>query len=323
MPERSVIVITRDTDVTADLVMYELASRDVSVLRFDLADFPERMWKTTHIAGGHHEFTGSLVHNHHSVDLDSIQAIWYRKPSQFQIHEEMTDTEHEWAAAEASNGLGGVLTSLPNVRWINHPHRSAAAELKPHQLATAAASGLTIPDTLITNDPDEARSFCHTHRKTGVVYKPMRGGPGTERNQSVVLRTTMVTEDDITDGVRRTAHLFQTLVDTVYAVRVTIVGSHLFAVRLDTPPGTLDWREIPASDITYTPVSVPDMVANGIHQMMTHLGLVYAAPDFLVDRDGLWWFIGDLNPNGQWAWIAGHARVPIASTIADELIQET
>ena len=48
------------------------------------------------------------------------------------------------------------------------------------------------------------------------------------------------------------------------------------------------------------------------------LGLVYAAPDFVVDHDGRWHFIGDLNPNGQWAFVPS-LRPAITTAIADEL----
>lgn len=57
--------------------------------------------------------------------------------------------------------------------------------------------------------------------------------------------------------------------------------------------------------------------------MMHRLGLRYAAPDFLIDDDGRWQFIGDLNPGGQWAWIAGHTGLPIAAALADELSNPT
>lgn len=51
---------------------------------------------------------------------------------------------------------------------------------------------------------------------------------------------------------------------------------------------------------------------------MDMLGLVYAAPDFVVDHDGRWHFIGDLNPNGQWAFVPS-LRPAITTAIADEL----
>lgn len=318
----SVVVITRDQDVTADLVCVELDARSVPVVRFDLADFPQRLTQVSYLVNGRTHWTGALIGRYRDVNLEAVRSVWYRKPSRFRFREEMTATEQQWAAAEASNGFGGVLTALTRARWCNHPHRSAAAELKPAQMAVAAESGLSVPDTLLTNDPDQARDFCRIHRGAGVVYKPLRGGPAAENGRHVALRTVRVSTEDITDDVRHTVHLFQARVDAAYPVRVTVVGNRLFAVRIDTTSPALDWRDVPAERCTYTPIDAPDTVVTGLRGVMTAFGLTYAAPDFLVDHDGRWWFIGDLNPNGQWGWIAGHTGLPIASAIADELTQE-
>lgn len=318
----SVVVITRDQDITADLVCVELDTRGVPVVRLDLADFPQQLTQVSYLVNGRTHWTGALVGRYRDVNVEAVRSVWYRKPSRFRFCEAMTLTEREWAAAEASNGLGGVLAALPTARWCNHPHRAAAAELKPAQMAAAAGAGLNVPDTLLTNDPEQARDFCRTHHDGGVVYKPLRGGPGVENGHRVALRAVPVAAEDITDDVRHTTHLFQAKIDLAYPVRVTVVGHRVFAVRIDTPEPVLDWRDAPAEHSTYTPIEAPDAVVDGLYRVLTTFGLAYAAPDFLVDRDGRWWFIGDLNPNGQWGWIAGHTGLPIAAAIADLLTQE-
>lgn len=319
----SVLVITRDYDITADVVVADLQRRGVRVARFDLADYPERLSQIAYLVNGRTQWTGALRGVHRDIDLSAVRSIWYRKPSQFAVHPEMTTTEQQWAAAEAQAGFGGLLAALPGVRWVNHPHRNAEAEYKPHQLAAAAAAGLMVPDTLLTNDPVQARDFCSVHREQGVVYKPLRGGPRSEAGHHVVLWATEVTAEDVTDAVRRTTHLFQARVPCAYPVRMTIVGHRLFAVRMDAPGDgtTLDWRTFTSEELTYTPIDVPTPVATGIKQVMGTFGLTYAAADWIVTPDGEWVFHGDLNPNGQWGWIAGHTGLPIAEAIADELTQ--
>ncbi len=315
-----VLVITRDRDITADLVVSELDQRDIQVARFDLADFPEQMKQVAYLVNGRTQWTGALRGLCRDVDLSTVQAVWWRKPSTFATHPAITSTEQQWAAAEANNGFGGLLAALPVAHWVNHPHRNAAAEYKPHQLTAAAQSGLNVPDTLITNDPDHARLFCNTHRDTGTIYKPLRGGPGTENHQHAVLRATPVTADDISDSVRRTAHLFQERVPAAYAVRSTVVGDRVFSARMDVPDGAgLDWRSVPADHVAYTPTDTPESVTEGLGRITAAFGLTYAAPDFIVTPSGDWIFHGDLNPNGQWGFIAARTNLPIAAAIADEL----
>ncbi len=318
-----VLVITRDHDITADRVIAELHRRDIRTARFDLADFPERLTQVAYLVNGRTEWTGALNGHHRDVDLSAVRAVWWRKPSRFATHRAMTSTEQQWATAEADNGFGGLIAALPVAHWINHPHRNAAAEYKPHQLTTAAQCGLTVPDTLITNDPDQARLFCDTHPTTGTIYKPLRGGPRTEEQHNAVLRATPVTADGIPDSVRRTAHLFQERVPAAYAVRSTIVGERVFSARMDVPDGSgIDWRSVPADQVSYTPIDTPDRVVEGLRRLTAAFGLTYAAPDFIVTPSGDWIFHGDLNPNGQWGFIAARTDLPIAAAIADELTTE-
>lgn len=319
----SVAVITRDQDTAADLVVRELAARGVTVCRFDLADFPGQMRQTAYLVPGRGRWTGALKGRYRDVDLSALRAVWYRKPSAFALHRGMSATEQQWAATEAHAGFGGQLAALPDVHWVNHPHRNAEADHKPLQLARADACGLAVPESLLTNDPEEARAFCYAHRDSGVIYKPLRGGPASENGRHVALWASTVTAEDITGGVARTSHLFQARVPCAYAVRMTVVGTRILAARIDAPAGStaVDWRQ-DHDQLTYTPIDVPDAVAARTCRLMASCGLVYAAVDWVVTPDGVWTFIGDLNPNGQWGWVAAHTGLPIAAALADELAQE-
>lgn len=315
MSAPSVVVITRDQGITADLVVSELHERGVGVARFDLSDFPERMSQAAYLAPGRDHWTGALRGTHRNVDLSALRGVWYRKPAPAAPHPNLTATERSWAAAEAHTGLGGLLAALP-ARWINRPEAAALASQKPAQLRAAAACGLDVPESLLTNDPERAREFC---AGGPLIYKPLGGGPGSESGHRVAPRATTVSAEEITDGVARTTHLFQRRVECAYAVRCTVVGDLVFAARLELPAGagTVDWRDC-HDELTITPIEVPSTVSAGLRALMARLGLVFAAPDFVVDHDGRWHFIGDLTPNGQWAWIE-QLREPITHALADEL----
>lgn len=319
----SVLVITRDQDTAADLVVSRLTSQGVQVIRFDIGDFPESLTQIAYLVPGRGRWTGTLKGSYRDVDLSAVRAVWYRKPAPVSVHPGLTEKEAEWAAAEATAGLGGLLSALPDVHWINHPDRNWEADHKPRQLALADACGLTVPETLLTNDPERARSFCRAHQETGVVYKPLNGGPGYDNGKPVALWVDTVTADQITDGVARTSHLFQVRVPCAYSVRLTVVGERMFAVRIDMPDGAdaVDWRSV-HDRLVYTRIDAPDSVVDGMRKLMKALGLVYAASDWVVTPDGDWVFIGDLNPNGQWAWLERETRCPISAAIAEELAKE-
>jgi glutathione synthase/RimK-type ligase-like ATP-grasp enzyme len=136
----------------------------------------------------------------------------------------------------------------------------------------------------------------------------------------VVLYTTLVTAAEITKDVAHTMHLFQERIHPkAFEVRLTVVGENMFPLRIDarTEAGRTDWRA-DHDELDYSITDVPAYVRQGVRAMMRHLGLIYAAIDFIVDDQEQWVFAGDVNPNGQWAW--GHPlRDAITDALADEL----
>lgn len=314
MAEPTVLVLTQRFDPTADLVIRELNSRRVPVARMDVAEFPESLVMQGWIGPGQSHWCGLLSTDYRAVHLADIRSIWYRRPTRFALHPGMRTGDRGWAEREARAGFGGVLGAL-RCRWVNHPYRNAVAESKPLQLATATECGLIIPPTFITNDPEAAREFVAA-QGDGAIYKPLRGFPNGAKGEPVALYTSPVTPEEITEGVARTAHLFQSRIPTAFAVRLIVVGEHQFAARIDTSSekARVDWRADYGS-LTYQPVTVPQPVAEGVAQLMASLGIYYGALDFIVDPDGCWHFL-EINPNGQWGWIELATALPITHAIA-------
>lgn len=252
--------------------------------------------------------------------LDDVTGIYFRRPTAFDFGS-LPEATSEWARAEARIGLGGLL--MTSGKWLNHPHRSGYAEFKPVQLSEARAAGLTVPKTLITNDPYQARSFVKD--TPSVIYKPMSSSvlPHGAAAGSM-LYASVVTDDHLADGdgVATTAHMFQERIEQQYAVRLTVVDGRMFAVAIHahSDAAALDWRS-DYDALTYEVVDVPPEVQRGVTELMSALRLRFGALEFLVAPDHRWVFL-EINPNGQWAWIEQKTGLPIASAIADALTME-
>lgn len=314
MAGRTVLVLTRQADVTADLVIRELARRGVAVFRCDVAEFPARLVLAGELREG--RWSGGLRVSRRGLDLAEVGAVYYRRPTGFRFAPGMTEENIRWARREALLGVGGVLASLPAV-WVNHPHDLARAEYKPWQLTEACAVGLSPPRTLITNDPRRARAFAES-LPGGVVYKPL-SGPPTATPPVTLFTTRLATEQCGEPGVAATAHLFQEWIDDkAFEVRLMVVGERVFAARIDAASdvGRVDWRA-DAAALTYTCIQPPAGVQAGAVALVARLGLRYGALDFAVTADGRWVFF-EINPAGQWAWIP-QVRQPITAAIADML----
>jgi ATP-grasp ribosomal peptide maturase len=310
--ELTVLIVTQPFDVTADYVVAELGRRGVPVFRCNPGDFPGSLSLTAGLGEG---WTGSLHLPGRSVNLTDIGCAWYRRPTAFEFPATLTAQERRWATTEARLGLGGVLAALP--RWLNHPWDIARAEYKPLQLASARTVGLTVPDTLITNDPNEARRFAKEHGD--IIYKPFSSLGISEEGQYRLVYANRITADDITHTVTATTHFFQRWIPKEFEVRLTVVDDELFAVRIDadSTAARVDWRTDYAH-LHYTPVAVPDAVRDGVLNLLDMLMLRFAALDFVVTPDGEWVFL-EVNPNGQWAWLQDETGLPITAAIADAL----
>jgi len=285
------------------------------VFRCDVADFPERLSVGAELLRGG-SWCGQLRTAQRSLDVGSVAGIYYRRPTGFEFHPDMSESERKWSAAQARMGFGGLLAAVEP--WLNHPHFIGYAEYKPVQLRLAARGGMAVPRTVITNDPHLARRF--VAEVGDAVYKPFtsRGVVDADGYQQVYTRR--VTAEQCDDpNIARTMHLFQEWVPKAFEVRLTVVDDQFFAARIDAGSAKAgeDWRTDYAA-LTYTSVETPTAVRARVRKLLGGLGLRFGALDFIVTPGGEWIFL-ECNPNGQWAWIEDATGLPITAALADAL----
>ncbi|MBB5159642.1 MvdC/MvdD family ATP grasp protein [Saccharopolyspora phatthalungensis] len=169
----AVLVLTQRFDATADVVIDELNRRGVPLVRADLGD----LIVSAELDGA--RWSGVFATRHHTVKLDDVTGIYYRRPTNPTAPEGVSGDAAKWIQTEQRWGLRGLLAALPRTTWVNWPPAVHAAEHKPYQLAQAADAGLPVPDMLITNNPEKAAEFAE--RAKPVLYKAFRGSPTNPR----------------------------------------------------------------------------------------------------------------------------------------------
>ncbi|MBM7785076.1 ATP-grasp ribosomal peptide maturase [Tenggerimyces flavus] len=312
----TILVLAEELDPTADLVVHELNSRQAPVMRFDLSTFPQHLTLRARLE---ERWCGVIEGACRAADLEQVRAVYYRRPEPPAIADHVDEPYRSWARGEAVAGLLGVLYALPAV-WVNRPDVDMKAAEKPCQLPIAAAYGLRIPRTLITNDPRHAREFA---RDIGgqVVCKSLHGGQLQHDNGARNgVPTQLIDPVEIDDSVRLTAHLFQEWIQKDHEVRLTVVGERMFAgtIHARSRQAHVDWRT-DYDALEYGTTGVPDEVRLGVLAWMKHFGLNFGAFDFAVTRKGEW-VMFECNPSGQWIWMQQRTGLPIAAAIADLLV---
>lgn len=318
-PHGSVLVVAEELDPSADLVVAALAERDVPVLRFDLADFPCQVRLAAEHADVRSGWRGGLeTTTGRAVRLEEVRAVYYRRPGLPALSSAVPASYRPWARSQALVGMVQILASLP-VLWMHHPDIYRAAAHKPGQLVTAAAAGLSVPRTLVTNDLARARAWAKLIDGP-LACKPVTAGAITRPGgQPTMLPTQRVTANDLDESLELTCHLLQEWVEAAYEVRLTVVGEQMFpvAIHAHSDEARTDWRA-DYDALTYEPVRIPDSVAESVRRFMAFYRLNYGALDFAVTPDGQWRFF-EVNPAGQWQFIAAATGLPIAEAHADLL----
>ncbi|MFI1398351.1 ATP-grasp ribosomal peptide maturase [Streptomyces sp. NPDC020681] len=315
---RPVLVVAEQLDASADMVVDQLNLRDVPVTRFDSADFPEQLTLTVSHAPNAPGWRGVLDDGHRSVRLQDVRAVYYRRPGRPVIADAVAEPYATWAQNQADAALLNVLSALP-VRWINNPHSDRVAAHKPQQLVAAARSGLTVPRSLITNDPVAACAFA---RKVDgpLICKPVLGGRlDTGGERALMVATHRIDPADFDDSIRLTAHYFQESIPKQYEVRLVVVDGHMFAGTLlgRSEKARTDWRT-DYEAIEYGTTIVPESVAAAVRRFMASYGIVFGSFDFAVTPDDEWVFFEN-NPAGTWSWVENRTGLPIAAAHADYL----
>ncbi|MFI1393422.1 ATP-grasp ribosomal peptide maturase [Streptomyces sp. NPDC020681] len=303
----TVLILTSEEDVTADMVVAQLHERGVPLVRFDPADLPgEGALSAEYVRG---EFRGYLSTGGRVVSMSGLRSIWIRRPNEPAAH---AAEPSAWLSAESGQALYGMLDCTA-ARWMNDPGAAAKARLKPLQLRLAHLSGFPVPATIITTYPQVAQRFAEQYRQ--IVVKAVSGKPPSD--PPMALPTTLVPPDADFAGVAAGPTLLQRYIPKRADIRLTSVGDQLFAARKVSDPGQVDGRYGDTGH-NWKPVDVPDRIERSVATYKRLAGLAYGAFDFAEDSEGTWWFL-ECNQGGQFGFVELQTEQPIAEAVADWL----
>jgi len=314
VPEPSVLVITNRGDHTADWLILELQRRHTQFLRLNTEDFPERADLRWHLLD-----MPRLTLGDRAASISSVSGVWFRRPVAPRFGPDLSAERVEWIADESREVLEGLWRTV-HALWVNHPDANRQASSKIEQLYRASRLGLNTPKSLVTNSVEEIRDFVAIRAS---VCKPLRSGRIQLDAQEKLFFTSPLTLDALAQvpETGREPYLIQEHVPKRCDVRVTVIGSDLFAAAIDSQShreARVDWRRGPTRGMTHSPHELPAEVADMCLQLTASYGLRFGAIDLALTPDGSYVFF-ELNPNGQWAWVEQATGLPLRSRLADLL----
>ena len=277
---------------------------------FDVADFPSRASLEVSFGNGADRLR-LVADGRGEIAIEDVGAVWYRRERPLELDPALTDpTSRLFAWSESTEALTGVWRAL-DCFWMNPPAADEAGQRKVRQLQLARRAGLSVPDTLITNDPSAALAFAAERLERGVIRKAFRNIAEAPRS------TALVTSGDLSriGDVRYAPVTFQQFVPAVLDLRVIVVEDEIFAAAIRSEPEyRTDYRPGIGS-AEFFPYTMPDGVASALLALHRRLGLVYGASDFRVTPDGQHVFL-EVNPAGEYLFASERTGQPVPQAIA-------
>jgi hypothetical protein len=317
-----VLLLTHSDDYYCiDLVQQALKARGVRALRVDTDRYPTEVRISARFAARERSFV--LRVDDEEVPLDDVPAVWARRLWPGRLPPNLDARYAPHCRKESRTAFFDTLALVEGARWVNPVRPLFAAESKLLQLQSAQEVGFALPDTAITNDPDEARAL---YDRTGkrAVTKLLGALSQTMDASGDFVYTSALSDDDMgaVDQVQLCPQVFQAWVDKSCELRVIAVGEQLFTGAIDasaSATGQVDWRLSRPGEAKWSRYELPDEVATRIHALMRKLDLRYGAVDLIVTPEDEHVFL-EVNPAGEWGWLERDLGLPIGAALADELL---
>ncbi len=240
------------------------------------------------------------------VETSDIQSVYHRLVNPEDVLGPDASQQDIDRGRSLLRSLMDLLDILP-ARVVNRRRPMMSNNSKPYQALLARQAGFAVPETLVTNIPDEVREFAAS------------GGPVVFKSTSSV-RSIVQTLDagsaSRVDTVRSLPTQFQRCVDGLN-VRVHVVGQRAFATRILT--SATDYRYAAREDTTprFEPYELTDALRKQCLRLARECGLSFAGIDLIVAPAGA--VCLEVNPSPGYSYYQDATGQPISTALAEFL----
>ncbi|MDC8104793.1 MvdC/MvdD family ATP grasp protein [Chryseobacterium sp. PTM-20240506] len=318
-----ILIITHTGDnFSIQKVTEYIIKNNFEVIRFDVDLYPLQNKLSTTFQDG--KWISILETPDAKHRLDDIAAVWYRRAYNMGdgLKEELDAKFYGAAMGEIRTTLFGFLESI-DVYALGKPSVYRRLDSKEEQLKIADKIGFKIPETCITNNPEEARNFILKHQN--VIGKMQSGFAIYEDGVESVVFTNVIKEDklDDLDSLLYCPMQFQKKIEKKRELRVTAVGQDVYAFEIDSQQfedAKVDWRKDGVNLIDkWVRTDLPKDIEAKVLELLDVYNVDYGAMDIIVSPEDEYYFI-EINGAGEFFWLDNLTEENLISkSIADLL----
>lgn len=250
------------------------------------------------------------------LPLSAISGAWYLREGSAR-ERSSEGLEQRFARNETQGALRSLMSVLP-CPWVNSFEScERVMSNKLLQQVLAARCGLRTPRTLISNDPTAASRFADD--ADGLLVKSI-GYIHLDDDRQYALYSERFDPHEIreaTEAIRHCPIFGQEYIEKACEHRVMAIGDEVLSCRIDSQASArtrIDWRHYDFENVAHTRSELPQHVQTALKRFMRTVDLRYGAIDLIETPDADYVFL-EVNPSGQWGWIADLAGLPIAEAV--------
>lgn len=301
-----ILIISHKTDFSADYVVNILNQRGTPYRRLNCEDVLNSDLRLSFGPDFSYSILGEVAYD----------SVWFRRTKLPEL--DLPSAQRAYILFETDSLLKNLFATIA-AKWLSIPHFVYEAENKLLQLKAARDVGFTIPETLVTQSKAELRSFYARH-DGNLIVKPLAQTRLVEKENASFIFTNRLAGDVFSrlDDLDLSPCVFQKNIPKDYELRVTVVGTKVFAARVDSQDcenTRIDWRK---EHLRFEPVVLPAKVSDMCIMLLRQLQISFGAIDIIRTPSGDHVFL-EINPNGQWVWIENQTGLRIADAIIEYL----
>lgn len=253
---------------------------------------------------------GELEIRGRRLDFAEIDGLYLRcmEPSLLPENRQLAGAGMDETGARARSlmfhaSLFELVELLP-WRVMNRTAAMASNLSKPYQMQRIAESGLPVPETLVTNSPEAARSFHDSQRR--LIFKSISSV------RSIVQELTGPRLGQL-DRIRALPVQFQQLL-TGSEIRVHVAGDEIFAAAINSP--ALDYRYAgrDGQEVEMQACELPGPIRQRCFQLSRALQLPLCGIDLKRTADGSHYCF-EVNPSPGYSYFQENTGQDIAGGI--------
>ena len=250
-----------------------------------------------------------------TITLSQISGVWIKRQSVLVTSEEDLNYcgfhdycnyvlwRNEWNSVIKQLIVHLSFLEIP---FFDEVSSLANAEKKVLQLDIARSVGFNIPSSIVSNSKSQILEFLNNHNNEGILKLSTQPSFNT-KNGIYFIYANKVSGADFKemDTTINSPFIIQNYIEKQFEVRYTFINGEHFVCKIDSQLSEIskiDFRRYDFANTPYTAIDAPDNIRRMVTSLMNKLNLNYGALDFIVDRNGDWFFL-EVNPVGQYGWI--------------------